>query len=319
MKTVLVTGATGFIGKELCIYLVENGFKVRGLSRNVIHTDHVSWVLGDITKPESLIGICEGVDIVFHLAGFAHADEENNSEFKNQHEQINYQGTINVLNEANRAKVKRFVYFSSVKACADHDECVDESWTTWPTDAYGIAKRQAEEAVLSLSSEPIILRPTLVYGEGCKGNLEVMITAIVKGYFPTPPPIQNQKSMISLRDLCRVALLAALAKNPRSKIYIVTDDHFYSTRQIVMMIRSALGMPKSRVYLPYWIWCVLAKIGDLAQRLMQRRLPVNTKKIKKLFSNAAYTSQMIKNELQFEPQVSLQDALPLMVKAQKGR
>ncbi|OGT40958.1 MAG: hypothetical protein A3F13_01565 [Gammaproteobacteria bacterium RIFCSPHIGHO2_12_FULL_40_19] len=323
--TVLITGATGFIGKVLCIYLSENGFKVYALTRQIKSVcpekNNIKWIVGDITQPSSLRGICDDVDIVFHLAGFAHAFEEENKDFCIFHQQVNHQGTINILNEAKKAEVMRFIYFSTIKACADSNTCIDESWDAFPTNAYGIAKRAAEEAVLSMCKEshilPIILRPSLVYGEGVKGNLAAMLKGISKGYFPTPPPIQNHRSMVSRDDLCRAALLAATVKNPQNHIFIVTDGVAYSTYSIVQMMRHALGKKQSKYYLPLWIWYGLAKMGDVGQRILKRRLPINTQVVKKLFSNAAYSSQFIKNELQFEPEFALQDLLPSMIKAGK--
>src|SRR3990167_6615567 len=103
MQTALVTGATGFIGKTLSAYLSENGFQVRALTRQLqpilADKNDIEWVVGDITKPETLFGVCDDIDIVFHLAGFAHAFEEENPEFKNFHQQVNHQGTVNILNE----------------------------------------------------------------------------------------------------------------------------------------------------------------------------------------------------------------------------
>jgi len=320
-KTVLVTGATGFIGKALCDYLSENGFKIRALSRQTVlsinEKNNIEWVVGDIAKPQTLLNTCDGIDIVFHLAGYAHAFEEENPAFETLHQQVNHQGTVNILHASIRSRVKRFIYFSSVKACAASDMCVDETWEQKPTDAYGLAKREAEDAVLSLCKEnnivPIILRSTLVYGVGVKGNLAAMLKGLEKGYFPTPPPIANHKSMVSSQDLCRVALLAATVEKPRYHIFIVTDGVAYSTTKIVQMMRIALRKRKSIIYCPLWIWIGLAKVGDLGQRILGKRLPINTQAIKKLFSSAAYCSQYIKNELQFEPQFTLQDVLPFMV------
>src|SRR3989338_7187873 len=153
----LVTGATGFIGKALRVYLSENGYYVRALTRqlqpDLQSKNYIEWIVGDITQPETLLGVCDDVDTVFHLAGFAHACEEENVEFKNLHQKENYKGKINILTEAKRAGVKRFIYFSSVKACAECDQICDETWEHWPTDAYGIVKREAENTVLSFSKE----------------------------------------------------------------------------------------------------------------------------------------------------------------------
>src|SRR3990167_4846944 len=310
-KTALVTGATGFIGKALCSYLLQNGFYVRALTRQMSQLNsQCEWVYGDITKSDSLNNLCDGIDVVFHLAGYAHAYEEANIDFKIFHETINLQGTINIIHESKRAGIKKFIFFSSVKACADANAFMDDTWNKRPTDAYGLAKRQAEEAVLSSGLDAIILRLPLVYGVGVKGNLAAMLQGIARGYFPTPPPVQNQKSMISLNDLCRVALLAATVEKTEQKIFIITDGIFYSTYDMVQMMRRALNKRKITLHLPLWCWYAFAKVGDCVQWVIQKRFPINTKAVKKLFSSATYSSAYTKKELQFEPQFTLKDILP---------
>ena len=103
-------------------------------------------------------------------------------------------------------------------------------------------------------------------------------------------------------------------KNPLQKIYIVSDGVAYSTFQIHQMILAALGKRKVELYLPLFIWNGLAKIGDILQKIIHRRLPMSSVVFKKLFSNAAYCSQYAKNELQFDPQFTLPDVLPLIIK-----
>src|SRR3990167_10998927 len=141
-KIALITGATGFIGNTLCAQLINAGFYVRALTRQLSLTpkekNNIGWVCGDVTKPPTLTGVCADIDVVFHCAGFAHAFEEENPNFATLHQQVNYQGTVNLLNEAIAAGVKRFIYFSSIKACADASVPVDETWEAWPSDAYGI-------------------------------------------------------------------------------------------------------------------------------------------------------------------------------------
>lgn len=315
-KTALVTGATGFIGKRLCAYLLENGFKVRALSRQPNYSKQITWHRGDVTEPVSLLGICDDVDVIFHLAGFAHAFDEENPQFAIQHHKTNYEGTVYLLNEAKRAGKNRFIYFSSIKACAESDVCLDENWDALPTCAYGAAKRMAEEAVLALSDDPIILRPTLVYGAGCKGNLAAMIKGIAKGYFPPPPRIDNRKSMIALDDLCKAALLAAFIEKPNQKIFILTDTISYSTFKIYHAIRAALHKKSINIYMPFLFWRLFSTIGDLVEKLSGKRLPINSQAVKKLFGNAEYCSLYCNSVLNFKPQLTLQAVLPEMIDAQ---
>lgn len=318
-KKCLITGANGFIGKHLRQYLLENDHSIRAISRVEQAEDStIEWKIADIIFPETLNGVCDGVDTVFHLAGFAHAWEEEDAYFAKKHQQINLQGTLNLAKEAQKAGVKRFIFISTIKACADSEDYCDESWQNFPHSAYGLAKRHAEEKLLELyeqsSMEVIILRPTLVYGVGWKGNLSAMLKATSKGYFPPPPPVENKKSMVSVHDLCRAMVLAATAPLPEHRIFIVSDGKKYSTREIYLLMRKALAKTKNRLYLPLWSWHVLAKCGDLGKAILKRRLPIDSQMLNKLLGNMWYGSAYIEKELGFIPQETLKDVLPKIIK-----
>ncbi len=318
-KTVLVTGATGFIGQYLVKRLCELSFQVRALTRALNTTPDVTWVVADITKPETLTTVCQNVDYVFHLAGYAHAWEEENVDFAKTHQQVNLQGTLNLAIAAKAAGVKRFIFFSSIKAVADSEQCTDESRTEWPTSAYGIAKRQAEEQLLALclegTMEAVVLRPSLVYGIGWKGNLAAMLKAIDKNRFPPPPLYPNKKSMVSVYDLVEVAILAAQAPRLQHRIFIVTDGIDYSTRQLYDAMREALGKKPSQIYWPMWLWQGLAWLGEVLQHFIKKRSPINRQAVTKLFGNSCYHSLYLQSQLGYVPSHTFQSMVPDIVNA----
>ncbi len=321
MKKVLITGATGFIGRYLVNYLLRQQFHVRALVRDAKKAatlpHDVETIYGDLTNPDSLQLCCTDIDTVFHLGGYAHAWQENNSDFAARHLEINFQGTKNLAVEALRANVKQFIYFSSVKAVADTESCIDENWQNAPASPYGIAKRQAELYLLALKEQHsmhiCILRPALVYGPGWKGNLAAMLRAIDKGFFLPIPHLTNQRSMISLEDICSAALLVSQRAVANGKIYFVTDGVAYSTRQLYTAFCLALGKRVPKWHLPFFMFKILGYLGDAGAKVLRRRLPFSSETLTKLFGSAAYNSQRIQTEVGFKPIYNLTALLPDIV------
>ncbi|EKD55046.1 MAG: NAD-dependent epimerase/dehydratase [uncultured bacterium] len=321
MKNVLVTGATGFIGKQFVRFLLEKNHLVRVLLRDekksVLFDPCVDINVGDLTDPLTLKNACVGIDTVFHLAGYAHAFEENHASFAEEHHRVNFEGTENILQKAIEAKVKRFIFFSSVKAVADHPRCIDENFTLLPASSYGIAKRKAEELVLSAKKTGMhvcILRPSLVYGPDWKGNLAAMLKAIDRGFFPPLPPIKNARSMISIDDICEAAWLAALSPKADGEIYFVTDNVPYSTDELYKTMREALGKSIPSFHIPLTGFKLLALCGDLGKKILKRRMPFDSESMKKLFGNAHYSSGKIHRDLGFIPRYDFKKMLPDIIK-----
>ena len=318
MTKVLITGATGFIGRYLLPYLLKKCLTIRILVRQYSYDfqKEIEQHIGDLTQPESLLYAAQDVEIVFHLGGFAHAWKGADLEIK--HDQINLIGTKNLLDECVRANVKKFIFFSSTKAVRDSKQCIDEQWTELPDTPYGNTKRKAEQLILSFGIKHnlpgCILRLSLVYGPSLKGNLQQMLQSIDKGFFLPIPPVHNYLSMVSVYDVCQAAWLASQNEKANGKIYFVTDEENYTTHLIYLLMRQALGLGKPFWYCPLWLFKLLAIIGDQLEYIFRRRLPFNTQAFNKLFSTSDYNSSLIREELGFKSQYSLSDLLPEIVK-----
>lgn len=320
MTKILITGATGFIGKFLVSYLLEQNVSVRILVRNHhrkgIFPDCVEQHIGDLINPTHLFGAADGIDVLYHLGGYAHALQENHVTAR-MHQQVNLMGTKNIFSESIRAGVKKIIFFSSIKAVGESDQCIDETWDKLPSTFYGSAKRAAEKLVLTMGKEcgihVCILRLALVYGPSLKGNLYQMLRAIDKGYFLPIPPINNRRSLVSVYDVCQAAWLATQRENANGKIYFVTDKKSYSTYDIYLLIRKALGYSNPSWYIPLWIFKLLALLGSKAEYLIQRNLPFNFEKFNKLFGTSYFSSASIQKELGFDAQYSFENLLPQIV------
>ncbi len=294
--TVLVTGATGFIGKRL----LQEGNRALVRSPSGLRGS----VVADLLIPSSLINVCQGVDTVFHCAGYAHAFNSSDDEM---HWRINYEGTLNLLTAAGEAGVKSFVFLSSVKAMADPGEdCIDEDWPGVPISPYGKAKRAAESAVLEAGAKygmhVVNLRLTMVYGRGGRGNLERMVQGLRAGWFPRLPETGNRRSLVHVDDVVNVIRLAAERPEANGRTYIVADPQPYSGRDLCEAILAIPPTPTFSWSLPAW---VLQTAGRMHGELEEV--------VKRLTGSACYYPGRIERELGWRARIGLADGLKEML------
>lgn len=304
IKRCLVTGATGFIGQVLCRHLQANGIFVRALLRRPITGDWQDSVIADLSDQKQLFlnnTAVNKIDTVFHLAGIAHQGATSHA-----YRTVNVDATKKLIMLAGEAGVKRFIYFSSVKAIH-------------PEDDYGRSKRVAEKIVLKLGKQygmhVCIIQPALVYGPCVKGNIDSMLRGIKKGWFPPVPENHNQRSLVSVEDLVDAALTVAVNAKANEKVYSITDGKLYSTRQLYDAMRQAMGLSAKRWSIPMFVLRIMARIGDVMQFAMRRPLPFNTNILEKLVGSAAYDSELIQAELGWQPKLDFFKVLPEMVKS----
>lgn len=320
MKT-LVTGAAGFIGRHLIERLLHDGHAVRALVREAGHPGEwpagVAIAVGDVRDPQAMKAAVAGCEIVYHLAGKAHALTEVRGD-EATCRAINTDGTRHVLEGAVAGGARTFVLFSSVKAMGEGgSRCLDESFDCPPETPYGRSKLEAERAALEVcrrsSLHVTCLRFPLVYGPGNKGNLYRMITAIDRGIFPPLPEICNRRSMVHVVDVVRAAVLAAGTPAASGQCYIVTDGRTYSTRELYELICRALGKPVPAWHVPLWTLKLLGGIGDAIGRIRGKRFLFDSDALEKLVGSAWYSSEKISRELGYRPTVTFPEALPELI------
>lgn len=312
-KRALVTGASGFIGRALCPELTNQGWEVTAMLRRPQAGPWRHVLEGDLGRGEVDPQNLEGVDTIFHLAGKAHTRARNAAE-NAEYEAVHVHGTRSLLRAARQAGVRSCVLLSSVKAMGEGGEEVwDESTTCSPQNPYGVTKLAAERIVLEELplSCPVVLRPTLVYGAGSKGNLDLMIRAVRKGFFPaiTFPP--NRRSMIHVQDVVQACLLAATNPAACGQTYILTDSREYSTNEMLAWIHEALGK-KAGPAVPYAVLRAGAALGDILERI-GIHAPLNGDRLSKLAGSARYSSAKIHRDLGFEPAWDLRRGIHEMV------
>ncbi len=250
-SSVAITGATGFIGRHLVRELSRRGYLVRVLLRRPIdmQLDCASAVIGDLARPQNLSAALQGVDAVVHSAGVAHGAT---GVPEADHRILNAEATRNLARAAQRARVGRFVFLSSIRAQTGvvADGPVTEERPAAPTDAYGRSKLEAEQALAELDIDWVALRPVLVYGHGVKGNLAAL-AKLARSPLPLPlGGLKARRSLLSADNLVDAvdAVLASAASLRRP--FIVADTDALTVPEMIAAMRKGLGRNAGLIPVP---------------------------------------------------------------------
>lgn len=328
MKNILVTGATGFIGRTLCQALKAQGLCVTAVARQAVAGPWDHFVGHDFASGDAFpASALAGIDAIYHLASKAHAVSELPGD-DSGYSPIIVEGTRHLLQAAEAAGVHTFIYMSSVKAMGDAgfrqpqkepikaEGIKAEGFAIRHSPSaikrhrrltpYGMAKAEAEQLILS-SKLPhvVVLRPTMVYGSGQKGNLDRMAEAIRKKRFPAIAENGNQRSIVHVDNVIRACTVVAQTHQTHGKVYILAESPPLSTRQIYDRLRSELGMSPTRLAIPPSLLIALAKVGDLFGKLTRKRMPLDSDSVWKLLGSAWYDGSAIERDTEFRYQTDM--------------
>jgi nucleoside-diphosphate-sugar epimerase len=257
---VLVTGASGFVGRAVCHTLIAGGHAVRGAFRYSaklpLETTGVEQVLiGSLDDRTDWSAAVAGVDVVVHLAARVHVIDRRAAKDLSAFLATNVDGSARLAEQAARAGVKRFVFVSSagVGGVSSGLSPLSEARAPAPHSAYTQSKLQAEMVLFSLAEqfgfECVVLRPPLVYGPAAPGNLDRLV-AMLRRRVPLPfATIENRRSMIAVSNLADV-IAVAVTRESASGTYYVADDDVLSTPEIIESLSSGLGLAPRLVPFP---------------------------------------------------------------------
>lgn len=250
-RKVLVTGASGFIGRPLVRALAQEGWDVKAAGRNLNSIPSAPRIkraeLPDLAKPVDWSPLLEGVTHVVHLAGLAHAPGMLPDEV---YERINA-AAVGEIAAAARG-IERLVFLSSVRAQAglSSDDVITEANTPEPTDIYGRSKLAAERLVEASGTAFTILRPAAVYGPDVKGNIASLATL---ARTPMPLPfggLANRRSLLALDNLISAVALALTSQQAARETFVVADTEPISVADLVAAMREGLGRSPHLVKVP---------------------------------------------------------------------
>ncbi len=274
MSHVLVTGASGFIGRAVVAAFAAEGNKVRAAVRSAPHPPFAKGVEAvlhqDLTDSIDWQPLLAGIDVVIHLAGIAHIGR---GVAPQAYDRVNRLATEQAAHAAASAGVSRFVLVSSIRAQsgASAGHVLTESDLARPSDPYGRSKLAAEEAVRLSGVAFTILRPVLLYGPGAKGNFSTLLH-IAKTFWPLPlRQFQNRRSLLGIDNFVAALTFILGAPNTIGETYIVADPgRAPSLSEVVATLRQTQNLPPRLFSMPTGTLAVPLRLlgrGELWQRI----------------------------------------------------
>jgi UDP-glucose 4-epimerase len=251
-KTVLVTGASGFIGKFVVPALAKQGWQVRAAARDpnsILAKPGIEIVaMPDLKNAVDWAPLLDGASHVVHLAGIAHSPGMLPDDV---YARINAQ-SVGALAKAAKGQIERLVLMSSVRAQAGlaSDHVITEADTPRPTDAYGRSKLEAERLIGGSGVAFTVLRPAVVYGPGVKGNISSLAT-LAKTPMPLPfGALNNRRSLLAMENLASAISLVLESKQALGETFLVADREPIRVGDMVAAMREGLGRSPHLVRVP---------------------------------------------------------------------
>jgi UDP-glucose 4-epimerase len=270
---VLVTGASGFIGRHLVADLNRRGIQVRVAVRD---PGAVNWpagtevrAIGDLRRPVDWHPLLKGIDGVVHAAGLAHA---GGGGCEADYVAINTDATLRLAEAAVANRVRRFVYLSSIRAQsgASAEAELTERTPPAPTDIYGRSKLAAEQGLSAFDLDWVALRPVLVYGPGAKANMGALLRL---AKLPLPLPLagfNTPRSLLAIENLAGAVAFALSEACPPRQAYIVADPEIVTVAEIVTALRAGSGARPGLFRMPPRLMALVARLAgqeDTFERL----------------------------------------------------
>lgn len=312
---VLITGATGFIGKSLLSELLRQNFNISIVVRqktNIFPAKVKQFVVGDFKNNPDFSPALEKVDCIVHLAGKAHVIEKSKASVLDEFTLINTDLSLNLAKQAVHANVNRFIFLSSIGVNGNRNtKAFLESDAPDPQEPYTISKHEAEQKLSKLAEETdmelVIIRLPLVYGANAPGNFGRLLSWASKKH-PIPLPlgsVRNCRSFVALDNLVDFIATCVTHKNAANELFLVSDRDDLSTTEFLRKIAKAFN--KKIFLLPIPVQFMIFIAGFLGKRADAIRL----------FSSLRVDSSKAKELLDWDPKITMDDQLLKIAKMWK--
>ena len=306
-KKITVIGGSGFVGTNLCrqLALKQQDFEIIDLKISNQFPEKCK--IADVRDAEALRKTITG-DVVVNLAAVHRDDVRDKSEYQ----RTNVDGAENVAQVCQEKGINKIVFTSTVAVYGFAEPGTDEGGAINPFNEYGRTKFEAEEKLRKWYAKGdnalIIVRPTVIFGEGNRGNVFNLLNQIASGKFLMVGKGENKKSMAYIGNI-----VAFLEKSIETKqkygLYNYVDTPDLTMNDLVSQVRAKLtGKAGVGPRLPYWLGIILGYTADLLAKLSGKNLPVSSIRVKKFASSTEFKSA--KNSLDsFEAPFKLKDGI----------
>ena len=319
---VLVTGASGCIGRCIVQHSVAEGCQVNALDLDGAGLQRIAKsfpegavipFVGGLEDGDLLTRAAEGVEAVFHAAAKVHSIPRDPQEEAGFFE-VNVEGTENLLRHLDTTNLRAFVLFSTIAVYGAGDGSpLTERSPLNPENAYARSKLESEQRVgaffAARAIKPVIFRMALVYGEGERGNFSRMMRSVDAGRFVMVGGGRTRKSMIYVGDVARAALLAAGSPAARGETFVLSDPEPYALRQVTAVLARHLVVRAPWVRLPASLLRAGGSVLDLLGRGFGSRLKFSRDDVDKLLTDTVCDVKKIRTTLGFEPHYGLEEGV----------
>lgn len=279
---ILLTGATGFVGKAVVQRLLADDDSKRVVV--AVRRDGqqwpaqvLPWVMGDLEPAADWSHALNRVSSVVHCAARVHVMHDTDADPLLAFRTVNVEGTLNLARQAATLGVKRFLFISSVKVNGESTlpgRAFTETDAPNPHDAYGQSKHEAEQGLRQIAAdtgmEVVIIRPPLVYGPGVKANFAALMHAVRRGW-PLPlGAVHNKRSMVALDNLVDFIITCITHPQAADQTFFVSDGQDLSSTDLVRGMAQAAGVTSRLLPVPVWALQTGASLlgkSDAVQRL----------------------------------------------------
>ena len=313
---VLLTGATGFIGKALVAELIQQNFHISITVRqktNLFPDEVKQFVVGDFeSNPDFSTSLAE-IDCVIHLAGRAHVIDKAKASLLDEFRKVNTELTLNLAKQAVTARVERFIFLSSIRVNGNQNtQPFLEIDIPNPQEPYAISKYEAEQGLINLAKnsnlEVVIVRPPLVYGNNVPGNFGRLVQwAGSRIILPLPlGAVNNARTLIAIDNLVSFIITCTLHPKAANEVFLISDDDNLSTTQLLKKIAKAFNKKALLLPIPVsWMVFVAKLLGKEADAV-------------RLFSSLIVDSSKARDLLEWYPVTTMDEQLKKMTTNEKN-
>lgn len=306
-KKITVIGGSGFVGTNLCrqLSLKQQDFEIIDLKMSNQFPEKCK--IADVRDAETLRNTITG-DVVVNLAAVHRDDVRDKSEYQ----RTNVEGAENVALVCDEKGIKKIVFTSTVAVYGFAEPGTDESGAINPFNEYGRTKFEAEEKLRKWHAKGenslIIVRPTVIFGEGNRGNVFNLLNQIASGKFLMVGKGENKKSMAYIGNI--VAFLeTCVATEQKYGVFNYVDTPDLTMNELVSQVRAKLkGEEGIGLRLPFWLGLILGYTADLVAKISGKNLPVSSIRVKKFASSTEFKSAKASLE-NFQAPFSLSDGV----------
>lgn len=317
---IAVIGGSGFVGTRLIDILVSTGqYNLLNIDKNVSEKFPDISVLGNVMNKDTLISQLQGVDIVVLLA----AEHRDDVTPVSLYYDVNVEGMRNTLEAMDANNVKRIIFTSSVAIYGLDKNNPDESFPADPFNHYGKSKWDAEQLLQEWYKKHEdwninIIRPTVIFGEGNRGNVYNLLNQIANGKFMMIGKGNNQKSMSYIRNVIAFIKFLIEEKKAGYNIYNYVDKPDFTTNDLVYHTSEILNKNIPTTHIPYWIGMLGGYGFDILAWLSRKKLNISSVRVKKFCAVTQYDSTKAMTS-GFKPPYTMEEGLKNMLNQEFGK